>query len=321
MIFDHFDKPKSNNLFLPELAIDNTLPEKIRKICIFHHDSYFNHQVIEELTSLSNHFNNVAIYNWGNISFSSLDQLKEIHEKLENEGYIVIFIGGSSSEAELLWDNFFGNFYLSSRISNTAHDIDQKNVNYIGYQRHFSSLSLMNSIENNTTNSISLGRIRSLGNQIEPILRDTRKAYVDLNVLKSSELMGNPDTSPAGLSAEELCQIMRYIGEANHLTSLIINTNLNSQSSRNTNEAKMMALAIWYLLEGINFRLNDHPEESNDHQLFIVDLGSNIDVIFKRHNSTHRWWFELNEQAIACSQQEYEDCVNGNIPNRLSKLF
>jgi hypothetical protein len=319
MLASFFSKPIDNPL-CPKAGLNPNEASYRKKVCFFYKDMSFFEEVIKELASLEFHFENILTYNWGNILHSN-GELQHIYTTLNEQKYISVFIGASTFDSVVLWSSVHSNIYLTNRIPDPYLNQNEKMVNFMGYQRHFLSLNSLSELENNSIHSMGLGQIRSLGNQIEPLLRDTQKAYIDLNVLKSSELPCNPTTGPAGLTTEELCQLLRYIGEANHLSSIMINTDLNNDVHMHNNGAKVMALALWYFLEGVNLRLNDHPIYNTDHQSFLVDLGADTTVVFKRHNGTHRWWLLWEDLTIACSQQEYEECVNGNTPSRLAKLI
>jgi arginase family enzyme len=55
--------------------------------------------------------------------------------------------------------------------------------------------------------------------ETEPILRSSHLMMFDLNSLRLSDAPGTSNKSPNGLYAEEACQIIRYAGLSNRISS------------------------------------------------------------------------------------------------------
>ena len=68
--------------------------------------------------------------------------------------------------------------------------------------------------------SYRLGQIRDKIEDAEPIIRQADMLSFDITSIKHADAPANPNALPNGLYAEEACQIMRYAGMSDKLTSL-----------------------------------------------------------------------------------------------------
>ena len=147
--------------------------------------------------------------------------LKEVEEKsiieltsyLDAYNIVPVFVGIDVNNAGSLAVENIKNITL---ISNYIELIEYKNsttsVNHLAYQRHLCSLNDIYEIEENLYNALSLGKLRSFPAQLEPTLRDTQILHVNLDCMRFSDAPNTNGTLPSGLNAEELCQIMKYVG-------------------------------------------------------------------------------------------------------------
>jgi hypothetical protein len=279
--------------------------------------------VRKSIENFRNHFKNIKIVDLGNI-INDVDHLENILLELSKENIIPIFIGFDDSTANKYATE--NNSRIHFVCNNLPHidSIDIQNKDYIGYQRHIVSLDDINEVDQNSLNSLSLGRLRGNLNNIEPNLRDTEILYLNLNVVRASDAPHTLGSLPAGLTTEELCQIMKFVGTSNKLKSVFIDADINTKDD--SIASNVLALALWYLLEGLQMKINDHPTVSNDFSGYIINGSNTQDIEFIRHNISQKWWIMLTDDQgqkhyLPCSNDEYTQTVADEIPDRILKFL
>ncbi len=288
-----------------------------------------NQQVAQNFRKCSelffNHFKNITIYDGGHIVGVS-DESFEYFANIFNENiFLPVFIG-----CDLVFVSriIAHNNLKICKISNNTFPLDEKsnlnNLSFVGYQRHLSQYDDIVFLENYSYNSLSLGKMRTFPSLTEAVLRDVNGAFIDFNVVKWSECRYSNGNLPTGLTAEELCQVSKYLGGASHLNSVFID---GGQLLGSSNEMGLLASeVVWYLLEGINFRYSQHPENSNDFSEFIVVSNEmEVDLIFLKSKSYGLWWVKLESndstKYLACTFEEYEAALNDDISDRILKFI
>ena len=95
---------------------------------------------------------------------------------------------------------------------------------------------------------------------------------------------------------------------------------------------QLVAQMIWYFLEGHNFSIIERPAESDpDFTKYLVPCESE-ELIFFKSALTERWWVEVpnlpivytksNSPALLpCTERDYLDACNQNIPERWFKAY
>jgi len=279
--------------------------------------------VRKSMENFRNHFKNIQIVDLGNV-INDEDHLDTILLTLNKENIIPILVGFDASVANKYASENKHNIHF---VCNNLPYIESSythNKNYIGYQRHIVSLEAINEVDQHTLNSLSLGRLRSNINNIEPNIRDTETLYLNLNVVRASDTPSTIGSLPAGLTAEELCQIMKYVGTSNKLSSVFLDANIKDNDAHQA--SNVLALAFWYLLEGLQMKINDHPTESNDFSGYIINGSTIQDIEFIRHNISQKWWIMLTDahgqkHYLPCSNDEYTQTIADEIPDRVLKFL
>ena len=67
---------------------------------------------------------------------------------------------------------------------------------------------------------LRLGELQKDLSKAEPILRNTDLLSVDLSSIRFSEFKGSFKNSPNGLFANEICQMMKYAGISDKISSV-----------------------------------------------------------------------------------------------------
>ena len=173
-----------------------------------------------------------------------------------------------------------------------------------------------------------LGQVRDKIEEAEPIIRQADMITFDITSIKHADAPANPNASPNGFYAEEACQMMRYAGMNDKLSSLGI-YEINPEYDVSGKTAHLAAQMIWCFLDGFYGRKNDFPSRTNpDYVRFHVVLqGQKYEINFYKSKKSDRWWMEIpypphkdlkfeRHTLVPCSYKDYEMAVNNEIPDR-----
>jgi formiminoglutamase len=200
----------------------------------------------------------------------------------------------------------------------------------LGHQTYFVDQGDVDFLRDNFHQTLRLGDIRQDISRVEPILRDSGFASVDVSSIRQADAPGSSYPSPNGFTGEEVCQISRYAG-LSPLMRCFGMFNLLPGSDRDSQTAQLAAQAIWYFMEGVSQRKEENPHASPDaFKKFIVSLNEmDHDIVFYKSLETDRWWFEVpvirqtrtRHLLISCSINDYQKACNQEIPDRWLNAF
>lgn len=299
---------------------------------------------------------NLNVADLGNINpgHSTEDTFFALRSTVDNlirKNIIPIIIGGSQ---DLTYAQFLGYKDLEQTINISAIDSvfdlgnpdeDITNTSYlgkiilhqpnylfnysnIGYQTYLvdqNSLQMMNRLYFDV---YRLGQIRDKIEDAEPIIRQSDMITFDISAIKHSDAPANPNASPNGFYAEEACQIMRYAGMNDKLSSIGL-YEINPKFDQNGKTAHLAAQMIWCFFDGFYNRKNDFPSRTNpDYIRFHVVLQDDkYEINFYKSKKSDRWWMEIpypphkdlkfeRHTLIPCSYKDYELAISNEIPDR-----
>lgn len=277
--------------------------------------------------------------------------LRECVEVLVKQNIIPIIIGGSQ---DITYAQFLGYKNLEQTINMVAVDsvfdlgnpddditnnsylgkiiLHQPNYlfNYsnIGYQTYLVEPNSVDMMGKLYFDSYRLGQFRNKIEEIEPIIRQADALTFDITAIKNSDAPANPNASPNGFYSEDACQMMRYAGMSDKLSSLGI-YEINPTFDISGKTSHLAAQMIWCFLDGYYNRKNDIPSKYNtDYVKFHVILqDEKYEINFYKSKKTDRWWMEIpyppqkglkfeRHTIIPCSYKDYELAVNNEIPDR-----
>ncbi len=216
--------------------------------------------------------------------------------------------------------------YLSAIILNQPNYL----FNYanIGYQSFFvdnDALQLMKSLFFDT---YRLGIVRQNLEEVEPIVRNADMLSFDITAIRQSDAPGNANVTPNGFYGEEACQIVRYAGLSDKLSSIGF-YELNPGHDRNGQSAHLVAQMIWYFIDGFYNRAHDFPfREEEDYIRYRVNISDHKEeLVFYKSKKTDRWWMEIplpmeqrikyeRHYLVPCSYSDYQTACSNNIPDR-----
>ena len=282
--------------------------------------------------------------------------LSSIIEYLIKKNVLPIIIGGSQ---DLTYANFLGYQNLEQTVNLVAIDskldlgeadeeIDANNFltkiilhqpnflfNYsnIGYQSYFTDKAEIELMTKLYFDAYRLGQVQQDIQEVEPIVRNADIVSFDVSAIRQSDAPGNKNTSPNGLYGEQACQISRYAGLRDKVTSMGF-YEINPEMDVNGQTAHSVAQMIWYFIDGYNHRKNDFPVGSRKTYLkYMVNMQEgNNEVIFYKSDKSERWWMDVpfpshkkikyeRHVLIPCSYKDYKTACDNEVPNRWWQTF
>lgn len=201
------------------------------------------------------------------------------------------------------------------------------NFSNVGYQTYLVDPHSLKMMERLFFDVYRLGHVRDKIEDAEPIIRQADMITFDMTSIKSSDAPAHPNASPNGFYSEEACQMMRYAGMSDKLSSIGF-YELNPEYDLHGKTAHLLAQMIWCFLDGFYSRKNDFPSRSNaDYLRFHVVLEDKYDINFYKSKKSDRWWMEIpypshkdlkfeRHTLIPCSPKDYDMAMNNEIPDR-----
>ena len=312
--------PENNHFFNQIFEIDNPFEGFSGPgVALISLGSIICNPVRDALRNFYSHFKNIQLYDLGylrEINDENIDKIISLCYKHN----VVPVITGFEISLDRIKNMDADDFIVSNHIRSGL-----TGCNYISHQRHLCKSEDIYIAEETKYDTISLGKMRSNPNILEPTMRSVDLLYVDLQALRSSDAPNINFSYPTGLYAEEFCQILKYAGAGCFIRGLFFQATLKSAAC--SQESILIAESIWYFAEGLNIRMNDHPEKSSDHTRFIIHAPSvDEDLEFFKHNQTEKWWlkhptFRNDNQYLACSYEEYQASIGDELPSRVFKFI
>lgn len=202
----------------------------------------------------------------------------------------------------------------------------------IGCQAPFVSKMEMDLFDKLYFDICRLGEFNSDFKKAEPHLRNADILSLDLQSIRSSDFRGQHYNSPNGFYAEQICQITKYAGISDKLTSFGI---FNLFPEDNLSSADhLVAQIIWYFIDGVSQRKGDFPIGSKkEYTKFLVNLDDFKDeIIFYKSDKSERWWMEVpyppqegvkyeRHHLVPCDYLDYEKAMKNEVPNLWWKTY
>lgn len=205
-----------------------------------------------------------------------------------------------------------------------------KHFSNIGTQIYYVSEAEKKAIKSLQFESVRLSEHRQNVKRTEPYFRTANMVSLDLSAVRQSDAPGVYSPSPAGFTAEEICQIARFIGMGYYVSSFSINE-LDVQNDGHHQTSHLAAMILWHFIEGFYNRVKDEPAADRSNlRCFIADLENNVvpDIIFYKSERTGRWWMEVPypnqgkklspklSKLVPCCEEDYITAIGGDIPER-----
>jgi arginase family enzyme len=204
------------------------------------------------------------------------------------------------------------------------------NFTNIGFQTYYTAQEEILLMKNLFFDTIRLGVARSIIHENEPYLRESDFVSLDFSSIKQCDAPANSNPSVNGFYAEEVCQLAKYAGLSEKLTSFGL-FELNPAFDVHNQTAELAAQIIWHFIQGYYLRQNEKPKHSDtNYKKFIVaQEKSDQKIIFLQSEKTNRWWFEVpyttknteKHYIVSCSHSDYLRACENEIPDKWLKYF
>jgi formiminoglutamase len=227
-------------------------------------------------------------------------------------------------------DEITSNTYLGKIILHKPNYLF--NYSNIGYQSYFvghEAVELMNKLYFDV---YRLGQVRTNIEEAEPIVRNADMLIFDIASVRQADAPGNRNSSPNGFYGEEICQIIRYAGISDKLSSIGF-YEINPGFDINDQTSHLVAQAIWYFFEGYYHRKKDQPgsNKRNFTRYRVNVKNTDHEIVFYKSKKSDRWWMEVpcqdshtryqRHNLLPCSYKDYLTALNEELPERWWQAF
>ena len=201
------------------------------------------------------------------------------------------------------------------------------NFSNIGFQTHFVGQDSIRLMEKLFFDACRLGQVRKNIEEVEPVVRNADILSFDVSSIRASDAPGNKNASPNGFFGEEACQIARYAGLSEKLTSAGF-YETNPKVDVDSRTSYLVAQMVWYFIDGFYSRKKDYPLSSKGaFKKYRVAIQNNEhEIIFYKSRKSERWWMQVpypdnkaqyeRHHLVPCSYSDYEMACREEIPER-----
>jgi formiminoglutamase len=206
------------------------------------------------------------------------------------------------------------------------------NHSAIGIQMPFVKQSELDLFEKLYFDTCRLGEFNADFKVAEPLLRNADILSLDLQSIREADFRGDHYDSPNGFRGDQICQIARYAGISDKLTSFGIFNLFPGNIDKTSHH--LLAQIIWYFLDGVAQRKGDFPIGSKkDYFKFIVSLEAyQHDLVFYKSHKSERWWMEVpyppktgakfeRHHLVPCNHEDYLQAMQNELPNLWWKTY
>lgn len=200
------------------------------------------------------------------------------------------------------------------------------NFSNLGYQTYFVNQESIKALEKLYFDAHRLGEFSGNIQAAEPLIRNASLMSFDISAIRSSDAAANANASPNGFYGEEACQICRYAGMSDKLSSVGF-YEFNPAFDQNGQTASLLAQMLWYFVDGFYNRKKDVPLQPKSQYLIYraaMKDGSS-ELVFIKSKKTDRWWMQVpypsgiskNERyhLVPCTYDDYQLATSGEMPD------
>ncbi|RKD20384.1 arginase [Pelobium manganitolerans] len=200
------------------------------------------------------------------------------------------------------------------------------NFSNLGYQTYFVSQDTLRVMDKLFFDAQRLGEISGAVYVAEPAIRSADMISFDVSSIRASDAMGNANAGPNGFYGEEACQMCRYAGYSDKLSSIGF-FEMNPAYDQNGQTAMLVAQMIWCFIDGYYSRKKDFPlNPKSDYVIYRTSLKEDAhELIFVKSKKTDRWWMQVpyptmgskNERyhMVPCLYEDYQLAISGEMPD------
>lgn len=207
------------------------------------------------------------------------------------------------------------------------------NFSNIGYQSYLVGRDEIELIEKLNYDGIRLGKARTDIRHAEPLLRNADMVSFDISAVRRSDAPGNKYSSPNGFYGEEICQLSRYAGMSDKLTSVGF-YECNAVLDKSEQSIDLSAQMIWYFIDGFYNRRGDFPKcNKEEYFKYNINIGHpHQNMVFYKSPKSGRWWMEIpypidermkyDRHLLApCTYEDYQMAMQNELPDRWIHMY
>ncbi|MFC5283628.1 formimidoylglutamase [Pedobacter alpinus] len=206
------------------------------------------------------------------------------------------------------------------------------NFSNLGYQTYYVNQDSLRVMDKLFFDAQRLGEISGAVHIAEPVIRNADMISFDISSIRSSDAKANANAGPNGFYGEEACQLCRYAGYSDKLSSIGF-YEFNPAYDQNGQTAMLIAQMIWCVLDGFYNRKKDIPlQPKSDYVIYKTSLKEDAhELIFIKSKKTDRWWMQVpyptmgskNERyhLVPCLYGDYQLAVSGEMPDLWWRTF
>lgn len=202
------------------------------------------------------------------------------------------------------------------------------NYSHLGYQSYFTDQQELRLLDELFFDLYRLGTIKDDIRKSEPVLRNADFVSFNIGAIAQPFAPANRLGSPNGLNGEEACQLARYAGMSDKLSSFGL-YEYNPTEDPNGMTAHLLAQMIWYFMDGYYNRKQDFPAcNKSEYTRYTVAIDDgNQELIFYKSPKSDRWWMEVPYSSsyrkryerhllLPCDYEDYSIAMENEIPER-----
>ncbi|MDP4826195.1 MAG: formimidoylglutamase [Flavobacteriales bacterium] len=205
------------------------------------------------------------------------------------------------------------------------------NYSNIGHQRYLTDKDVVDLMDKMFFDLHRLGEVNGKISDAEPVLRNADIVSIDMSAIRGSDSPGSAGAGPNGFYAEDMCQLCRYAGMSDKLTSFGI-YEYNPFMDPRGFSAHLVAQMIWHFIEGVTLRKGDYPIANKETYVRYIVPMSDHELVFYKSPLTDRWWMDVpyvsgsstkyqRHHLVPCTYEDYQSATNEEMPDRWWKTF
>lgn len=207
------------------------------------------------------------------------------------------------------------------------------NFSNIGYQTYFLSSVELELMEKLFFDTYRLGVFKNNMAATEPVIRNADLVSFDVSAIRQSDAPGSAHAGPNGFYGEEACQMCRYAGMSDKLSSFGI-YEYNPGFDRQGQTAHLVAQMIWCFIDGYYQRKGDFPfrDETRYFKYQVVLKDFEHELLFYKSKLSDRWWLSVpyppakkfkfeRHHLVPCSYEDYQLACSDEVPDLWWKTF